>query len=233
MSSKLFALAWAALLACVSTPAKAQEPVPLCLTQFPPYVDADSPDGGVLTALATRALEQAGFAVVRHKMTWARALIQAEQGQCLLLALWRTPERDKIFAYSLPVAEMELGLFVRSDRAAQLREGDRVAVERDALVPPQLERRGFRLNPVAQPRQALEMLALRRVDGAFMERLSGEALIARFPDVLSQLHWNFDAVATMPTYMAAAKNRAPGAAWLRAIDDALQKNTTVTPSRRD
>ncbi|MFX7825158.1 hypothetical protein ABTK20_22415, partial [Acinetobacter baumannii] len=29
--------------------------VPLCVTEFPPYVSADLPDGGSLTAMARRA----------------------------------------------------------------------------------------------------------------------------------------------------------------------------------
>lgn len=209
----------AALLAMPGT-AHAQAaptPVPLCFTDFPPYVSADLPDGGSLGALARRAFTAAGLAVQTIKAPWARAYTMARNGECLLMAVWRNDERDALLRYSLPVARMQLGFFVRAERGTEPLAADaQVAVERGSYLPPELTGGSYRLHPVVDRRPALQLLKLGRVDAVFSERASFEYLLAR--DAVTELRWLPPAVELKTTYMALSKTHPHAEAWLELLN---------------
>ncbi len=191
--------------------------VPLCFTDFPPYVSADLPDGGSLGALARRAFTAAGLTVQAIKAPWARAFTMARNGECLLMAVWRNDERDALLRYSLPVARMQLGFFVRTDAGAEPLPADaQVAVERGAYLPPELTTGSYRLNPVVDRRPALQMLRLGRVDAVFSERASFEYLMAR--DAVTEVRWLAPAVELKTTYMALSKTHPQADAWLELLN---------------
>lgn len=213
----------AALLAMPGT-ARAQATaatVPLCFTDFPPYVSMDLPDGGSLGALARRAFTAAGLTVQAIKAPWARAYAMAITGECLLMAVWRNDERDALLRYSLPVARMQLGFFVRADRGNQPLAADaQVAVERGSYLPAELTRGSYRLSPVVDRRPALQMLKLHRVDAVFSERASLEYLLAR--DALTEVRWLAPAVELKTTYMAISKTHPKADAWLELLNREIQ-----------
>lgn len=191
--------------------------VPLCFTDFPPYVSADLPDGGSLGALARRAFTAAGLAVQAIKAPWARAYTMARNGECLLMAVWRNDERDALLRYSLPVARMQLGFFVRADRGTEPLAADaQVAVERGSYLPPELTTGSYRLNPVVDRRPALQMLKLGRVDAVFSERASFEYLLAG--DAVTEVRWLAPAVELKTTYMALSKTHPQADAWLELLN---------------
>lgn len=207
----------AALLATPGAAQAAAATVPLCFTDFPPYVSADLPDGGSLGALARRAFTTAGLTVQVIKAPWARAYAMARNGECLLMAVWRNDERDALLRYSLPVARMQLGFFVRAERGTEPLAADaQVAVERGSYLPAELTSGSYRLHPVVDRRPALQLLKLGRVDAVFSERASFEHLLAR--DAVTELRWLPPAVELKTTYMALSKTHPQADAWLELLN---------------
>jgi polar amino acid transport system substrate-binding protein len=195
--------------------------VPLCFTDFPPYVSMDLPDGGSLGALARRAFAAGGLKVQAIKTPWTRAFAMAKSGDCLILALWRNDERDALFRYSLPVARMQLGFFVRADRTAALPGDARVAFQRGSYLPAELAEGAYRLNPVVDMHPALQMLKLSRVDAVFSERASFEQLVSQETTAVA-VRWVSPPLEMKTAYVAISKNHPQADAWLDLLNQEIR-----------
>lgn len=212
-----------ALLGAGAVQAQDATTVPLCFTDFPPYVSAELPNGGSLGALARRAFVAAGLQVQAIKVPWARAFAMARKGECLLLALWRNEERDTLFRYSLPVARMELGFFVKSERSAVTLAADaRVAFQRGSYLPPELAAGSYRLDPVVGMHPALKMLKLGRVEAVFSERASFEHLLGR--EQITGISWLAPPLEVKTTFMAISKSHPQADAWLEILNHEIQRS---------
>jgi len=209
---------------CAANEALAQSPaaVPLCITDFPPYVGPDLPDGGSLGALARRAFNAAGLTVQFLNTPWARAFTMARKGECVLLALWRNDERDALFRYSIPVAHMQLGLFVQTRSGTTLPPNASVAFERGSYLPAGLTNGPYRLNPVVDMHPALRMLKLGRVDAVFSERASFEYLLKR--EQIAEVRWLPPAPEVKATYMAISRSHPQAQAWLELLNQEIQRS---------
>jgi len=220
----------ALLLGLVAAAAQAQSPrtqpasVPVCFTEFPPYVGADLPDGGSLAALARRAFAAGGLTMQIVKAPWARAYALAKNGECLLMTMWRNEERDALFRYSLPVARMQLGFFVRADRNAALSEHASIAFQRSSYLPPELSDGRYKLNPVVDMHPALQMLAMGRVEAVFSERASFEFLLATQAPLPTGIRWKGPALEVKATYMAIAKGHPRADAWLALLNQEIRQS---------
>ncbi|MDR7268802.1 polar amino acid transport system substrate-binding protein [Pelomonas saccharophila] len=215
----------AAAIACLAlsvTAAQAQT-VSLCMTDFPPYVSVELPDGGSLTALARRAFTAAGLTVQTQHVPWVRAFALAKNGDCMLMTMWRNEERDALFRYSLPVARMQLGFFVRSERKAPLPLDATVAYQRGSYLPPQLTTGRYKLHELIDPRPGLEMLSLGRVDAVFSERATFEYQLARQPGLAGTIRWQ-TALEVKPTFMAISKNHPQADAWLELLNQEIKSS---------
>ncbi|HEY0954978.1 MAG TPA: transporter substrate-binding domain-containing protein [Roseateles sp.] len=216
---------WVALLAGAGGMAAAQEPVRLCVTDFPPYVSAEAPEGGRITALARRAFSAARLPIETVQVPWVRALSMAKKGECLLLTLWRDRERDAWFQYSLPVARMELGFFVRADSPSPLPADARVALQRGSYLPPALASGRYRIHELVDPRPGLEMLKRGRVDAVFSERASLEHLLRRLPpDQADDFRWQDPPLEVKPTFMAISKFHPQAQAWLELLNREIRRS---------
>lgn len=204
--------------------AAAQSKVPLCLTDFPPYVSNELADGGSLTALARRAFMAAGMTVQTIHVPWVRAFALARNGECLLLTLWRNEERDALFRYSLPVARMQLGFFVPQDRKTPLPPSATVAYQRGSYLPPALQDGRYRLHELVDPRPGLELLRRGRVDAVFAERSTFEYQLARHPHQAGIARWQSPPVEVKPTFMAISKNHPHADAWLDLLNREVRQS---------
>lgn len=213
----------AALLALAAGAVAAQTTVPLCVTDFPPYVSAALPDGGHITALARRALEAGGLRVQMLHVPWVRAFAMGKSGDCLLLTLWRNEERDALFLYSLPVVRMELGFFVRSDRDTPLPPDATVAYQRGSYLPPALTEGRYQLHELVDPRPGLEMLRRRRVDAVFSERASFEHTLAAQARQVDDVRWLPPALEVKTTHMAIARQHPQAEAWLALLNREIRR----------
>lgn len=198
--------------------------VPLCVTDFPPYVSPDLPDGGALGALARRAFAVAGLTVRAIKAPWARAYALARNGECLLMTMWRNDERDALFRYSLPVARMQLGFFVRTSRQAAVPPDANVAFQRGSYLPPELAGSRYKLNPVVDMHPALQMLAMGRVEAVFWERASFEYLLGQDTKMATEIRWMGPPLEIKTTYMALSKNHPQADAWLELLNQEIRQS---------
>lgn len=204
----------------MATTAQAQA-VSLCMTDFPPYVSVDLPDGGSLTALARRAFTSAGLTVQTQHVPWVRAIALAKNGDCLLMTLWRNEERDALFRYSLPVARMQLGFFVRGDHKGPLPGDATVAYQRGSYLPTEVSSGRYKLHELVDPRPGLEMLSLGRVDAVFSERATFEYQLARQPRLAESIRWQA-ALEVKPTFMAISKDHPQADAWLELLNQEIK-----------
>ncbi|MBV8034981.1 ABC transporter substrate-binding protein [Roseateles sp.] len=204
--------------------AKAQAPVPLCVTDFPPYVSTELGDGGSMTALARRAFAAGGLDVQMLRVPWVRALSMARNGECLLMTVWRNAERDALFRYSLPVARMQLGFFVRADRKAPLPPGATVAYQRGSYLPPLLLDGRYRLHELVDPRPGAEMLNLGRVDAVFSERGTFEYQLSKQPLTADTIRWQPPPLEVKTTFMAISRSHPSAEAWLALLNSEIRRS---------
>lgn len=198
--------------------------VPVCFTDFPPYADADLPEGGSLGALVRRAFAAAGLSVLVIKAPWARAQALAKNGDCLLMTVWRNEERDAAFRYSLPVARMQLGLFVRADHMAPVAAGASIAFQRGSYLPPELSGGRYQMSPVVDMRPAMQMLAMGRVDAVFSERASFEHLLAKTPWLPARIQWKGPPIEVKTAFMAISKSHPQADAWLALLNQEIRRS---------
>ena len=202
--------------------ASAQTAVPLCVTDFPPYVSAELEDGGSLTALARRAFAAGGLTVSTVHVPWVRAFAMAKNGDCLLMTLWRNEERDALFRYSLPVARMQLGFFVQADRKTPLPPHATVAYQRGSYLPPAVQAGRFKLHELVDTRPGVEMLRRGRVDAVLSERASFEFQLARQPLQADNVRWQAPPLEIKLTFMAIAKHHPQADAWLELLNQEIR-----------
>ena len=204
--------------------AAAQTSVPLCMTDFPPYVSAELDDGGSLTALARRAFAAGGLTINTVHVPWVRALAMAKSGDCLLMTLLRNEERDALFRYSLPVARMQLGLFVQADRKMPLPPDATVAYQRGSYLPPAVRAGRYKLHELVDPRPGVELLRRGRVDAVLSERASFEYQLARQPLQAETVRWQAPPLEIKPTFMAIARHHPQADAWLELLNQEIRQS---------
>jgi polar amino acid transport system substrate-binding protein len=99
-----WALAACLALAALAAPARAGElaPVRLAAEDWPPFVSASMPNNGLSGALVGAVLERIGYAVHIDYFPWKRAMELGLNSPRYagFLAVWRTPEREKVCHFS-------------------------------------------------------------------------------------------------------------------------------------
>ena len=103
----LLAALSAALLCAAPAPAAAQTPLTIRFAgeEWPPFVTPSLPDDGLSGALMRATFERLGYAVRIDYFPWKRAMELGlhDPRYAGLLAVWRTPEREKQCHFSVPV----------------------------------------------------------------------------------------------------------------------------------
>ncbi len=104
--------------ALAEPPAQAEsEPLRVALDPWPPYVDKSRPSLGVATDLVITALDRAGYATNVSFDKWARILEGTEIGVYdVIVAAWRTEEREKLFEFSEPYLFNEIKFIKRKGK---------------------------------------------------------------------------------------------------------------------
>ncbi|MEQ9345231.1 MAG: transporter substrate-binding domain-containing protein [Thalassospira sp.] len=114
---------WAGMVMCVvlmmATPAaRANDPsspakpvINLVTLDWPPYTGASLPDGGLLSHVVTKALDQVDIDHTIEVYPWKRALLDTlrENGFEAIFPLYDNPERRRQFLFSEPIGTSPLG----------------------------------------------------------------------------------------------------------------------------
>lgn len=123
----------AAALACAVLsawgPAAAQTPqtIRFAAEEWPPFVSNALPDDGLSGAMLRAVLDRLGYTARIDYFPWKRAFAQGldDSRYAGLLAIWRTPEREKLCHFSTPVGNTLTVLVYLKDkpvRAARLED---------------------------------------------------------------------------------------------------------------
>jgi len=212
-------------------PAAAEPVVLVGNSAVPPkaWLDGDRPRGFAVDA-AVAALRRAGLEPEVRLFPLARAIEMAKGGGVIITGLYRTPERERIFDFSLPLVDDEVLVVTRKGEEFDFRSaadllGRRVAYQQGAsygaefaAVAPQL---GAETDNA--PSQRLMKLAAGRLDAALIN--PGRAALVFH---LRQTGLDPDMFSVLPVplvrqanHIAIAKGRDPGGALMARIDAAI------------
>jgi PAS domain S-box-containing protein len=153
-----------------------------CDRAFPPFEFVDDRGGATgFDVELLRAVAAAGNLKVRFEPgVWAEVRGRAERGEVrIVCGMSYSPERDKLFDFSVPFLSMQSSVFWRKGqrgfRSAEDLNNSRVAAQLGSPGEEFLRRSGLRVDvmTVESPRQSLQLLANGRVDYAFAPKLEG------------------------------------------------------------
>ena len=114
----------APLLACIALGVQAQE-LKLAATTWAPYVDQRLYESGVAVALATTALERAGYDTSLTIGPWPGVMEDTKKGTYdVLVGVWFTADRSVELAFSEPFLFNEIKFLKRADSSARFRTMD-------------------------------------------------------------------------------------------------------------
>ncbi len=125
------------LLDTVRASAETPAPVTMMTNTWPPYVDAQLPEGGLALELVTHIFQQAGLPVDNSIERWPRAMEGVRVGLYDVLgAAWRDEERERDFIYSDPYLLNDIILVTtkaanRRPRSLEQLAGSRIGVLED------------------------------------------------------------------------------------------------------
>jgi sorbitol/mannitol transport system substrate-binding protein len=198
----LITIALAALLPAM--PGQAQTVLTLVSGERAPYVGANLPQGGYVAELVTEAFKRSGYGVKWQFSSWARARLQAVQGDAAGMVCSESdvlPNNE--FAYSSHFFGGSSGLLkkrslklasppsVGGDPAAQLKAlaAYRFGAVRDGVSLPEFERAtNLQRELFANDLQNLDMLLQDRVQLALIDKYSAaELLVGQRPQLIGQL----------------------------------------------
>lgn len=171
------------LLPCI---APAETLVMLSSTHTPPkHFQEDGVCKGYAVDLGKAILSQAGFDPEVRCYPWRRAIVEGEDGHGIMVpAFSRSPEREALFLYSLPVHDDSVVIVQAAERPFTYHSpadlaGKRIGINRGATFTPEfnLQRPKMLINEDAGPEIRLRMLLADRIDAAI---ISGGSKAVRY-----------------------------------------------------
>lgn len=200
---------------------------------YPPYSGSELPEGGLMTALVTRAFAKVG---VTHQPVvfkpWARGLAEtAAIDFDATFPYTRNPEREAQFLYSAPVLEVEEAFFARQDFPARI------------LTPPALQDRRvcrpvgyslmtlqalqssvpFEIESPESMSQCFSMLGRGRVDLVFTSEWVGRYTLRNQPEPRYKVLDMPDRIGKVGLHLVVSRNHPEAAALRDAFDRGLEQ----------
>lgn len=185
---------------------------------------------GYFTELATAIVLRAGLKANVVAVPWARALLMAGQGKGVIASLSRTPERESVFNYSVPVIEDRIVIVTLkrsnlvANRLADLK-GLRVGFGRGSRYGPEFvsELPLVIAEEDDDSEQRLKKLHLGRIDAAiFYGGYPSVVFNAKLSGIeMSELTIQPTPLALDKNYLAIAKSRKDGLEILGKLNKAI------------
>lgn len=195
--------------------------IPLCSADTRPFYSASLAEQGPVIRLIRSAYQRQSQQIDVQFMPWARAYEQALAGECGLIGLWPTAERDQLFLYSEPLMTLRLGYFTRrtNHELAQVLalQSPKLGVQRGAYLNPQVAQLFVQRIESSDIVQALQQLAKGRVDIVFANREAGLYLLSQSPQLAAQVHYLQD-VEQKHAVLAFSRQQPNAARWLNAFN---------------
>ncbi len=227
---KTMLIAGALAMACLHAPACADTLV-LAATEYPPYYSEALPRGGPVTELTVTALRRAGHVVQVRFLPWARALRLGELGEVDgLIGIWHSPERERHFLYSRPVAHNHVVLCHKPGTGPKRFTGFpalkpyTVGVVRGDADPPGLTAAGIRTDAVNDDLQNLRKLSAGRIDLVLVDSRVARYLASRhLPQLAATMQCLEPSVQEHPQYLVVSRHLATAAAVVAEFNEQLKR----------
>ena len=178
---------------------------------YPPYVDPQTPGGGLAMEIVRAAYKTQGYTVKLEIMPWVRAEKGVSEGRYdILVDVWRTEARTKELLFSTAYAVSKIKFIKRKDRSFDFTgleslHGKRIGVIRgygysDAFN----AATHFTREEVPSMEHNINKLLLKRIDLTLEDEITARQLIRKMgPNVEAQLDFTSNALASNPLYVAA------------------------------
>ena len=146
------------------------------MERYEPYVGADFPGNGFIAEIVTAALARVGYQVEYNFRPWARAFQETVDGKWhAITTVYYKEERTAVLEYSEPVWTTQLLFFTRQTQAIEYHTLDDlksyyIGVTRGSSTHTELQRAGFRVEPVVDVLQNIKKILAGRVDLAMSDR---------------------------------------------------------------
>ena len=208
--------------------AAAGEPVQLVSTEYPPYMGAALPNGGITVDIVTRAFRRAGYEPVVTFRPWARALDEAQDGQYDgVVFLWHSAEREKYFAFSNALPANQIGFYkLKSDKIAFRTLADlasyTIGVGRGYVNPPRFEAARLQTESGVDDGENLRKLDAHRLDMVLIDRgVAAYLLGSSLSKFAGEMEWVDPPIEEQVQYLGLPLNRPGYQAKIEAFNRAL------------
>lgn len=216
------------LAAAFVTPVRAADTVQLVSTEYPPYMGAALPNGGITVDIVTRAFRRAGYEPIVTFRPWARALDEAKEGQYDgVIFVWRSAEREKWLAFSDALPTNQIGLYkLKADKIAFRTLADlasyTIGVGRGYANPPAFEAAGLRTESAVDDEENLRKLDAHRIDMVLIDRgVAAYLLSSSLAKFSGEMEWVDPPIEEQIQYLGMPLDRPGYAAKLEAFNRAL------------
>ncbi len=158
-----------------TTPFNTQKNVSLVTSKFPPYMDPELADNGLLVAITRAAFNKVGYKLTLSYRPWADILLDLKPGQYDgILGVWFRPERQAWLAYSQPIGVNRIVLFKHTDFQFEFTGFDSlkpytIGVVSGYASTPEFAAANLNLASVTGDEENVDKLVNRRVDFTLMD----------------------------------------------------------------
>jgi len=163
----------------------AKEEILLVSTEFPPYESETLPDYGFVSEIVKVAYQRVGYTIKVDFMPFARSLMMAEDGIVDgTFAIWYRKERTQRLAFSDPLLSSGVVFYKHKDRNIPFNgnyealKTYKIGVVRGYVNPPKFDVADYlEKYSVGEEIQALQMLAVGRIDLMIVDKLVAQHII--------------------------------------------------------
>ena len=204
------------------------ETVTLAADTWPPFVNAEHPEGGVSVQIIREALGRHGYQVELTIMPWARAMLSVSEGTFDALPdAWHTRERAEALRFSKPYMVNELRFLKRAGDDFQYQglkslRGKTVGTVRDYAYGTTFHQADFKREEVTDLITNIRKLARGRVDLAIADELVVRHRIAdEAPELMDEIEFVETPYSTKELYLAVSHANPRVEEIIRAFNEGL------------
>jgi len=208
--------------------AQAGESIQLVSTEYPPYMGAALPNGGITVDIVSRAFRRAGYDPVVTFRPWARALDEAQDGQYDgVVFLWHSAGREKYFAFSNALPTSQIGFYkLKSNKIAFRTLADlasyTIGIGRGYANPPSFEAAHLQTESGVDDEENLRKLDAHRLDLVLIDRgVAAYLLGSNLARFAGDMEWIDPPIDEQIQYLGLSLNRPGYQVKLDAFNRAL------------
>lgn len=211
-----------------SLSARAADVIALSTTEFPPYMSAIMPSGGLAVEIAIEAFKRSGYPVKVDYQPWVRALDNAKKGKVTgMVGIWKNKEREQWFVFSNPMFSNQIGFFKRVKDTIRYKDLHdlkpyTIGIVRGYANPQAFVNAKLNTNMANDDSSNLLKLAAGRINLVLIERgLANYLIVNRLTQLTHRVEWIEPATGEFPMYIAISKQSPDAVKKIEAFNQGL------------